>query len=31
MTDVQVVAFIITPLMAVAVGCGVALWARYNP
>lgn len=29
MTDIQIVAFIITPLMAVAFGWGVALWAHY--
>ena len=28
MTDLQIVAFIITPLMALAVGLGVASWAR---
>ncbi len=28
MTDVQIVAFIIAPVMAVAFGWGVALWAR---
>lgn len=28
MTEVQIVAFIIAPLMAVAFGWGVALWAR---
>lgn len=28
MTDVETVAFIIAPLMAVAFGWGVAYWAR---
>lgn len=28
MTDIQIVAFIVAPLMAVAFGWGVALWAR---
>jgi hypothetical protein len=28
-TDIQIVAFIVTPLMALAVGCGVAYWARH--
>jgi hypothetical protein len=29
MTDVQFVAFVFAPLMAVAVGWGVAYWARH--
>ncbi|GJE58983.1 hypothetical protein MPOCJGCO_1069 [Methylobacterium trifolii] len=29
MTDIQIVAFIVAPLMGVAVGWGVALWARH--
>ena len=29
MTDVQIVAFIVAPLMGVAVAWGVALWSRY--
>lgn len=29
MTDIQIVAFIITPLMALAVGWGVSLWASH--
>jgi len=28
MTDVEIVAFIVTPLMALALGWGVAIWAR---
>jgi len=28
-TDIQIVAFIVTPLMALAVGWGVAYWARH--
>ncbi|GJD45533.1 hypothetical protein AFCDBAGC_3407 [Methylobacterium cerastii] len=29
MTDIQIVAFVVAPLMAVAVGFGVTLWSRY--
>lgn len=29
MTDIEIVAFIVTPLMALAVGLGVAYWARH--
>ncbi len=29
MTDIQIVAFIVTPLMALVVGCGVAYRARH--
>ncbi len=29
MTEIQFVAFVVTPLLAVAVGWGVALWARH--
>ena len=28
MTDIEIVAFIVTPLMAVAFGWGIAIWAR---
>ena len=28
MTDIQLLAFVITPLVALAIGWGVALWAR---
>jgi hypothetical protein len=29
MTEIQILAFIVTPLFAVAVGWGVAYWARH--
>lgn len=29
MTDIQIVAFVIAPLMGVAVGWGAALWSLY--
>ena len=29
MTDVQILAFVVVPIAAVAMGWGVALWARH--
>lgn len=29
MTDIQILAFVVVPIGAVAVGWGVALWARH--
>ena len=29
MTDIQILAFVIVPIVAVAFGWGVALWARH--
>lgn len=29
MTDIQIVAFIVVPIFAVAMGWGVALWSRH--